>query len=156
MKKIKLTQGQFAIVDDADFEWLNQRGWFAKLESSGKFYAVRKSPRPKQRIIFMHRVICGVAVGKQVDHKNGDSLDNRRKNLRHCVASENQWNRSVSRNNTSGFKGVYWDAAKEKWKAQIGVFCKRIFLGSFATAESAGKAYKIAARKYHGEFARTI
>lgn len=152
MKRIKLTQGQVAIVDDDDFEWLSQWNWRALQHPSGKFRAGRAGPQ--QAAILMHRLICRAARDEQVDHKNGDPLDNRRSNLRVCTKSENLCNRGAQKNNTSGFKGVTWHKLTSKWMAQISVRSRHIHLGLFSTARAAGRAYKIAARKYHGEFAR--
>lgn len=155
MKQIPLTRGQFALVDDSDFEWLNQYKWIAHLGSFGKFYVLRRpGPRGNRETIRMHRLICGATEGEQVDHKNGDTLDNRRSNLRSCSAAQNGWNRCVQRNNTSGFKGVTWHKRISMWQARIRIFSRRVHLGYFLTASAAGQAYKIAARKYHGKFAR--
>lgn len=155
MKLIKLTQGQVALVDDADFEWLDQWKWCAYKNRYGKFCAARQASAPKRRTIYLSRLICGAVVGEQIDHKNGDSLDNRRCNLRFCTASQNQWNRSAQKDNTSGFKGVTWHKQHSLWMARINVYSRQIHLGLFSTAVEAGRAYKIAARKYHGEFSRT-
>lgn len=156
MKQIPLTRGMFALVDDRDFEWLNQWKWCAHLSHNEKFRAAREEgARHERKTILMHRLICAATKGVQVDHINGDPLDNQRKNLRVCSASQNQWNRGVQRDNTSGFKGVDWRESHSKWRARIQVFSRMIHLGYFLTAAAAGRAYKAAARKYYGEFART-
>lgn len=154
MKSILLTKGQFTIVNDADFDWLNQWDWSAQLGRGGKFYAMRRGPLPERKRIYLHRLICGASANKQVDHKNRNSLDNRRRNLRQCSTAQNGCNRGANKNNTSGFKGVSWYKRTAKWRAFIGVFSRLIHLGYFPTAAKAGRAYKAAARKYHGEFAR--
>jgi hypothetical protein len=87
-----------------------------------------------------------------IDHVNLDRADNRFINLRIASHNENQHNKTVQKNNTSGFKGVY--KARNKWSARIMVDGKRYDLGLYLTAEEAGSAYASAAKKYHKEFAR--
>jgi hypothetical protein len=155
MREILLTQGQVAIVDDADFYWLSQWKWHAQwVPGQRNFIAVRTY---EAKSILMHRAILGLDQGdkRQGDHKNGITLDNRRDNLRIAVPSQNTWNQGVRRNNTTGYKGVYFYAKTRRWGAKIGVQRKAIFLGYFSTPELAHEAYCAAAEKYHGEFART-
>jgi outer membrane usher protein FimD/PapC len=98
----------------------------------------------------MHHEIMGY-VG--VDHKNHDTLNNRRGNLRKANSSQQKWNQGKRKNNTSGYKGVCWNKEKSKYQVQIGVNGKQIRLGYFTSAKKAARAYDKAARKYHGEFA---
>lgn len=151
MKQIKLTQGKFALVDDADFEWLNQWKWYC--EPHGKtFYAVRRSfIDGKKQTIRMHRLIMNAPDNMLVDHKMGNGLDNRRSELRLCTDTQNKYNRGKSKNKT-GFKGAYWQKQIGRWYSRIRVNGKDKYLGTFSTAEQAAEAYKIAAIKYHGEF----
>src|SRR5437879_4118875 len=109
MKKIPLTQGQFAIVDDADFLELSQFSWYAQKQRHG-FYAVRciRDEKGNQRTILMHREIMRTQDGFDTDHINNDKLDNRRENLRICTASQNMQNKDIRSDSTSGFKGVSW------------------------------------------------
>ncbi len=124
MKKIELTQNQFAIVDDGDYEWLSQFKWCASWSKGTKsYYAVRKIPLQDGRrtIEQMHRRIMGLRYGDKnhVDHINGDTLDNRKENLRICTHKENSRNRKgLYSNNTSGVSGVYWNKRDQKWYAQ--------------------------------------
>lgn len=101
----------------------------------------------------MHRLILDVPKGAEVDHINGNGLDNRRRNLRICTRSENQWNRRLAPNNTSGFKGVY--RFQGKWRAQIQSFGKKIHIGLYETRIEAARAYDEVAIKCHGDFAAT-
>lgn len=148
-KLIPLTQGKFAIVDAADYEWLSQWKWYY---DNG--YAVRKEgPRRNHCKIYMHRQLAGTPRGKITDHTNGDGLDNRRANLRICTQAENLRNRGLQRNNTSGYKGAYWHAQAGRWYSKIKAGGKNISLGMFDTAEEAARAYDAAALELYGEFA---
>lgn len=151
MKKIKLTQGKYALVDDADFKWLNQWKW--SLNSSGRslFYAARSL---NGKGIKMHRVIMNAPREKQVDHINGNGLNNQRKNLRLCTKLENSKNRRININNTSGYKGIIWYKKYNKWNVQISINGKRKNLGYFIKIKDAIKIYKNASNKYFGKFAR--
>lgn len=105
-----------------------------------------------------HRVIFAMVYGywpeAQVDHINGDRSDNRIENLRGATWSENQRNKGTQSNNKSGAKGVYWNAQRRKWHAQIKVNGDTLYLGRFARLEDARMAYQQAAKDYHGDFAR--
>lgn len=154
MKIIPLTQGYECLVDDEDFEYLTQWKWRVRIKENP--YAVRTyRDEGKDSTIAMHRVIAQrmkLDTGKEVDHRNGNTLDNTRDNLRNCSRQQGQYNRKSFSSNKLGYKGVCRD--KNKFRAQIRVDGKKISLGSFATPEEAYEAYKNAAIKYHGEFAR--
>lgn len=147
MKKIPLTQGKYAIVDDIDFEYLNQWKW-----TFTHGYAYRKDDKRKN--VFMHRFLLQAPKGKLTDHVNGNKLDNRRLNLRLCSPSENQKNQKKNKANTSGFKGVSWDKERKKWAAYINANGRLYHLGRFSIKRVAAEAYDKAAKKLHGEFAR--
>lgn len=158
MKKIKLTQGQFALVDDADYDDLNQYKWYALKEHDGNFYAARMSSRREGNrfVIRMSRQILRLKFGdrRQADHRNHNTLDNRRGNLRVCTHQENQRNQKHQKRKTSSqFKGVCWCKRRKKWQTQIYINKKVKFLGYFETEEEAALAYNEGAKKYHGEFA---
>ena len=159
MKKIPLTQGMFAMVDDEDFEWLNQWKWQLHVDRKGNLkYAVHMMKiKGKIKAIRMHRLIMKCKKGFQVDHIDGNGLNNKAANLRICSNSENSRNRSKNRNNTSGFKGVhkeYITCNHVMYRASITKNRKKIFLGLFINPIEAAKVYNKAALKYHGEFAR--
>ncbi len=154
MKKIFLTQGKVAIVDDEDHFWLSMWVWCC--HNGG--YAVRNERCSKiRKIVLMHRVILERKLGhsnfEQVDHKDGDRLNNRKANLRVATNAQNMRNRGKNVNNTSGYKGVTWFKRDKNWTASIWVNGVRIHLGYFNCKIEAAKAYDIAAKKYHREFA---
>lgn len=154
MKRVPLTRGKFALVDDEDFEWLNQWKWYCEPHRQ-TFYAVRRIRLSgnKRKTIRMHRLILDAPEGVLVDHKHGNGLDNRRFEIRLATHSENGFNRGKTVNNSSGLKGAYWQKQINRWYSRITVNKKNIYLGTFSTAREASEAYKQAALKYHGDFA---
>ena len=156
MKRIKLTKGKFALVDDEDFEHLNQLKWCV-LISGNNVYARRHHKTGNKRItILMHREVLATPKGFYTDHINGNGLDNRKSNLRVCTQQDNMRNLRAQTGGTSKYKGVYWSKRSNKWHAQIKVSVDgtRKSLGFYSLEEDAYKAYCEAAKKYHGEFAR--
>jgi hypothetical protein len=149
VKLIPLSRGKFAIVDDEDYEFISQHKWHA----STMGYAVRNAFKRlgERKMVYMHREIIKPPDGLYVDHINHDTLDYRKTNLRICTLSQNQHNRYVPRNNTSGYKGVRWN--KGKWEARINKDGKTTNLGRFANIEDAANAYKKAEVELFGEFA---
>ncbi len=153
-KQIPLTQGQIALVDDEDYESIAQFKWCASHEHD-RWYAVRGSGgRANHRIIKMHRAIMNPAAGMDVDHIDGDGLNNQRANLRICSHSENMQNAVPHRDNHSGYKGVHFDNIKNRWQASIKINGRQTALGRFNTPEEAARAYDAAAREHFGKFAR--
>jgi len=139
MKKISLTRGKCAVVDDADFEFINQFKWTAK-QSGKNFYAIRGiGGRKNPKRLWMHREILG--IDQTVDHKNGDGLDNRRVNLRPASQALNmRAYRAKSEGKTSRFRGVHWYARDSIWVSQIETDGKRYWVGRFQDEEAAARA----------------
>lgn len=144
MKKIQLTQRQFALVDDKDFERLNKFKWFA-FKAKKHFYAVRRpyidNDKGRKRIWMHHEVIGKPSKGFEIDHKNGKSLDNQQHNLRFVTRRQNQQNRK-NQHSSSRYPGVCWDNEKIKWMAQIQINGKNKYLGRFIDEFNAFQAYK--------------
>lgn len=151
MKTISLTQGEVAIVDDEDFENLNKFNWQAKkCKTHDIIYAVRAVKRKEKK---MHREILKANPSEEVDHIDGNGLNNVRSILRECSHQQNMCNQKKSSNNTSGYKGVSWD--KNAWRVRIRLNNKEIYIGSFKNIKDAALAYDVAAQIFFGEFART-
>jgi len=156
MKQISLTQGQFALVDDEDFEELNKVKWCAVKERN-TYYAARTMWCKKGKRYFtvkMHRVVLNLTDSKILcDHIDKNGLNNQKHNLRPSTNAENQRNRGSMANSFSKFKGVYWIKKINKWRASITINGKYISIGFFLTEIEAAKAYDEAAKIHHGEFA---
>ena len=157
MKKIKLTQNKYALVDNKDYVSLSRHKWYAdRSPRNNSFYAVRQRPKSETGTcrIRMHTEIMNPPIGLEIDHIDGNGLNNQRSNLRICSGPENRRNRGLTKNSTSGFKGVNWHKLSRKWIARIQVNGNRITLGRFVSKEEAYKKYCVACIKYHGKFAK--
>ena len=140
MKKISLTRGKYAIVDNEDYEFLIQWKWWFTTRG----YAVREDGG---KVVFMHRLINKTLMGLDTDHINRNKLDNRKCNLRTISRSQNIMNINPRKNNTSGVKGVQKHA--EGWMTRIKLNYQTIYLGYFKRFEDAVNARKKAELIYH-------
>lgn len=162
MPEIELTQGQYALVDDIDYEYLNRQNWNANYSKSTESYYARRNIwlGLKYTTQLMHRVIMERVLGRKlvkgedVDHINHDTLDNRRENLRLASRSQNKRNGNKHKDNINGYKGVDFNKAVQKYRARITVNYKTTHLGYFDSPEDAYDAYCKAANELHGEFAK--
>ena len=159
---MELTQERVREVldyDDGILRWkkrISRRGVLGK-EPGGtnpggyKFFMLDGRTRLAHRVIFLwHHGY----MPKEIDHADGNKLNNRIENLRPSTKSENCCNRHMRSDNKSGFKGVYWHKDSGKWRAEIGFRGKKTQLGAFACPEDAAKAYAVAALQLHGDFVR--
>jgi hypothetical protein len=153
MKQISTSQNKFVIVDNEDFEKLSKYTW-----SLSKGYASygrwENGKKGKCTSYKMHRIIMNAKKGQEVDHIDGNTLNNQKSNLRIVTKTQNQMNRKIQKNNISGYKGVTWCKRTKKWIAQIRVETKTKFLGYFDDKNIAGNVYNLNAKKYFGEFAK--
>ena len=126
-RTIPLTKGLFAIVDDEDLEELNKFKWCVTFNGA-KYYACRMPSRKlgKRKVILMHRQLTNAPPGMDVDHINGNPLDNRRENLRVCSHADNQKNTNRRSRNKSGYKGV--TPSGKRWRARIAFDSQQIEL----------------------------
>ena len=160
-RKIRLTQGKYAIVDPGDFEKLCQCKWCIR-KNKKTIYAHRTAYKMKNTVlmhrmkntILMHRQIMHAEKGILIDHINHNGLDNRKANLRFATYGQNAWNSKKGINRgSSKYKGVSWDKRMKKWRAMICNNYKRMHLGFFDNEKAAAKVYNEAAIKYRGQFA---
>lgn len=151
--KIPLTQGYYALVDEDDATWLSQWNWYywdGYARRNGEWHPVEDGRLARDPIL-MHRSILQLPDQMDVDHANGDGLDNRRLNIRPATRAQNMHNRgSVS---GSEYKGVHWHKRRGKWAAAISVNGTRYHLGYFHSDVEAALSYDEAAVEHHGEFA---
>jgi hypothetical protein len=158
MKKIPLTRGKFAIVDDNEYSELNQFKWYA-WKNKKQWYARRNLLKHEGiGAVAMHRVIMKICDPKlQVDHRDHNGLNNQKRNLRVCNTSQNVANqlKSIKKGGSSKYKGVHLKKYPfcKRWIAQIWTGTTKVHLGSFKTQKDAAKCYNSAAIKYYGEFA---
>jgi len=144
MKEIKLTNGTVMQVDDEDYEWGMKSKWtnvsgYAKSGIAG-------------RTMTFHREIMDVKKGEQIDHVDGNRLNNQKANLRVVTQQQNSQNKKLHKNNTTGYKGVH--PFREKFRACIAINGKTIHLGLYHSAVEAAEAYDAKAKELYGEFAK--
>jgi len=155
---VPLTQGYEATIDVEDVQLVEKYTWHVR-DGRGPKYAVTSITKDGIRVnIRMHRLIFNSPDHLEVDHIDGNGLNNRKRgpggNLRLATPSENRCNRGRQANNTSGYKGVSWDKSRQLWTAHIRVNNEQKNLGRYKTPEDAYEAYKSAAKVWHGNFGR--
>lgn len=148
--KIVASRGIEFEIDEEDIGQVSGRKWKIVQKKGGKPYVCRTG----KGTIYLHRVLMDAPRGKIVDHIDGNSLNNRRSNLRLATVSENAMNRGRTKRNRTGYKGVSFHRGNGRWRARIQREGKEHTLGYFDTPEEAFAAYRGAAKILHGEFAR--
>lgn len=150
---VPLSKGYEAIIDVEDAQFVGRFNWTVVVKKCNRIYAWRNIRRNgKQTTIYLHREVMNAQRGQEVDHIDGDGLNNRRVNLRITTHQQNLCNQLLRTTNKSGFKGVSWAKDRSKWRAQITVNYKMKYLGSFKTKEMAHAAYIKASMDMHCEF----
>lgn len=115
-----------------------------------------KDESGERKKVSLHRFIMNEPVGMDVDHINGNSLDNRRSNLRACTHAQNMQNMKLSKSNKSGYRGVYWDKQCGKWRSRFSANGKMVEVGTFHDKYEAVLAYERASTDHYGEFKRRV
>lgn len=152
---IPLTQGKAAIIDTCDSDLAQFKWHFHRTDRSGKGYAARNAPgKGYTGWVYLHKVIAErIGLVGEIDHRDRNRLNNRRRNLREAVHRQNIANGVLRRNNQSGFTGVSWRKDRQVYRAYITIGNKQKHLGHFSDAKEAARKYNEAALHYFGEFA---
>lgn len=161
MKRIPLTQGKFALVDDEDFEWLKQWKWQAYKARRGHLWYAKHSinlGNGRFKKVAMQQLITGAVYPNIADHKDHDGLNNQRYNLRVCNYRQNAQHSRIAAGTATGLKGVRFRKRNSTFEVYITKPARkgnspRIYLGGFKCPTEAGRAYDAAAKKYFGEYA---
>jgi hypothetical protein len=158
-RTVQLTRGFSTLIDECDLPKLGGYSWNAKRFTSGIYaarneHASKGSKNRKYRTLLLHRVLMDAPPGMEVDHRDGDKLNNTRSNIRLATHTQNQQNRRRCRGGSSRFKGVLIHSNRYI-EAYIGVEGKNLYIGSYSTEEEAARAYDAAAIEFFGEFAAT-
>lgn len=151
MAEIKLSQNKIAIIDDEDYVRVSSLKWFAH-KRTNKFYA---ETARNEKHMHLHRFILGINDRSIIiDHIDGDSLNNKKSNLRICTVSQNSFNKKPYSNSPiKGIKGVSFIKRINKWRAQIQANKKKIYIGVYNTHIDAAIAYNERAKELFGEYA---
>ena len=165
---IESKHGTFTVLYDAeDHDKVIAHKWCVSETKKDRFYVRTHIPHPdggwyyppngnrgrRRATLPIHRLIMDAPKGMEVDHINGNPLDNRKSNLRICTIAENLRNKGAGKNNTSGYKGVSWVKRNKRWLAQIKHNGKQVYIGHYKNKEEAARAYDKKAKELHGEYA---
>ena len=150
-KVLLLSKGQVALVDDDVYEWASQHKWSPGGGSRGKPYVTRGVylPGGKRRTVYLHREIMGAPPGIDVDHRNGDGLDNRRANLRLVSRAQNNQNRHAPATASTGVRNVYWTPRPRLYRVRLTQNNRPVDLGYYRTLEEATRAAEAGRRRLY-------
>jgi hypothetical protein len=156
MKTIELTQGQIALIDDNMYDRLSYFSWYA-LKVKRKLrvaYYVRTNFKINGILtsLSMHQLIMGMPSNTEIDHADGNGLNNQISNLRLCTHIQNSRNRRKLPNLTSKYKGVSFHSQTNRWVSHIRINKKLVHLGYFKSEKNAAIAYNNAAIKHFDKF----
>ncbi|HEX3100280.1 MAG TPA: hypothetical protein VHQ01_00735 [Pyrinomonadaceae bacterium] len=155
VKRIPLTKGRVALVDDEDYEFLMQWKWYCNNDRAVRSMSVYKNGKRKQIKIQMSRIINKTPKGLETDHSDRNTLNNQKYNLRNATEIQNQMNaEKPNRPSTSKYKGVTHIKGEKRCRTRISINKKRISVGWYDSELEAAIAYNVAALEHHGEFAR--
>jgi hypothetical protein len=149
---LPISRGLVALVDDVDLVWLQQWTWTAMAHDNTTYVVRYEKVDGVRRAVYLHRQLMAAPSGVEVDHRNGNGLDNRRSNLR--MATRSQQSANSKPQGDRQFKGVYWHKSRREWRGQIKIGGRSKSLGTFATPDAAARAYDLAAREAYGDFAK--
>lgn len=152
-KRVPLTQGKYAIVDEEDYPYVIRFRWIARQRGNSGVFEAAATIAEGVGTVLLHRFILGDWPEVEIDHIDGDPLNNRRSNLRFCTRAQNARNQLKRKNGSSDFKGVPWNKRNQKWQAHIRVDGRLKALGYFNDPVAAAKVCDKAARRYFGTFA---
>lgn len=147
--KLYTNNNEEIIIDTEDLKYIKNYTWFTE-------YRGYIMGRVGDKVVYLHRFIMSKYINIDnyvIDHKNHKKNNNKKHNLRVCTISENEFNSSLSSNNTSGYTGVYYNDKDDMWCANIQANHKRIHLGSFTTLQEAVEIRKEYEDKLFGEYA---
>jgi len=157
MKEIELTHGYVALVDDEDFERININNFFVKICPHTNYACTGMYINKKSKHKFMHHLILNIKNAREnkieVDHIDGNGLNNQKHNLRICNKSQNCMNQKLRKTSTTKYKGVSWHKAANKFESHITINRKKKYLGLYNTDIEAAKVYDINAKELFGEYA---
>lgn len=146
----------WTIIDAEDYPRVARHLWrYNPKPQSATGHAERRyMAHGRLQIVALHRFLLDAPDDQEVDHINGDGLDNRKQNLRLVSHARNMMNRRLPKNNKSGYKGVRWCPGKKKWRAEISYGGKQYHLGYFCDPLDAATVYNEASLRFHGEYGR--
>jgi hypothetical protein len=139
-----------ALIDEEDFSRVGGYNWQLNHHTVVNIATSTICGKP----VMMHHLILVPKLGFEIDHRDNNGLHNWRDNLRYATHAQNCASKSMMLNNTSGYRGVFWDARRGKFYSKLCIKYRQMYLGNFRTAEAAARAYNEAALKHLGEFAK--